>query len=124
MITVYNALIQGITSLNSKGFHIGIVNGGKITIQHVTIRAPADSPNTDGIHTQNTNKIKIINSNIGTEDDCISIGEGSTNINITGVNCGPGHGISIGSIGKHPSDKGVLLYSGYILILKDLIYLY
>jgi len=26
-------------------------------------------------------------------DDCIAINSGSSNINITGINCGPGHGI-------------------------------
>lgn len=78
-----------------------------ITINHITIRAPSDSPNTDGIHTGNINNVNILDSNIGTGDDCISIGAGTTNINITRVNCGPGHGISIGSIGKSPSDQNV-----------------
>lgn len=35
------------------------------------------------------------------------MGGGSQNINITGVNCGPGHGISIGSIGKSTNDSSV-----------------
>lgn len=33
-------------------------------------------------------------------DDCISIQTGCSNICIHNVNCGPGHGISIGSLGK------------------------
>lgn len=78
-----------------------------IIIKNITITAPADSPNTDGIHTGNTNYINILDSNIGTGDDCISIGAGTSNINITGVNCGPGHGISIGSIGKYSLDQNV-----------------
>lgn len=84
-----------------------IEEGENITINNITITAPGASPNTDGIHTGNINYVNILNSNIGTGDDCISIGPGTTNINITGVNCGPGHGISIGSIGKYPSDQNV-----------------
>ena len=33
-------------------------------------------------------------------DDCISIQTGCTNVYIHSVNCGPGHGISIGGLGK------------------------
>ncbi|XP_074378126.1 exopolygalacturonase-like [Apium graveolens] len=104
---VNNGHIQDITSLNSKGFHIKIINGGGTTVEHVNITAPEDSPNTDGIHTSDTSNINILNSNIGTGDDCISMGGGSQNINITGVSCGPGHGISIGSIGKNTNDSSV-----------------
>lgn len=33
-------------------------------------------------------------------DDCISIQTGCSNIYIHNVNCGPGHGISIGGLGR------------------------
>lgn len=33
-------------------------------------------------------------------DDCVSIQTGCTNIYIHNVNCGPGHGISIGGLGR------------------------
>lgn len=33
-------------------------------------------------------------------DDCISIQTGCSNIYVHNVNCGPGHGISIGSLGR------------------------
>lgn len=33
-------------------------------------------------------------------DDCVSIQTGCSNIYVHNVNCGPGHGISIGSLGK------------------------
>ncbi|XP_074354175.1 exopolygalacturonase-like [Apium graveolens] len=107
LTNVNQSLVKDITLLNSKGFQMKIEESENITISNITITAPADSPNTDGIHTGNINYVNILDSNIGTGDDCISIGAGTTNINITRVNCGPGHGISIGSIGKSPSDQNV-----------------
>ncbi|XP_042500561.1 probable polygalacturonase At3g15720 isoform X1 [Macadamia integrifolia] len=38
-------------------------------------------------------------SHIGTGDDCVAIIGDSSFINITNVSCGPGHGISVGSLG-------------------------
>lgn len=33
-------------------------------------------------------------------DDCVSIQTGCSNVYVHNVHCGPGHGISIGSLGK------------------------
>ncbi|KAJ0098476.1 hypothetical protein Patl1_22124 [Pistacia atlantica] len=63
------------------------------------IGAPEHSPNNDGIHVQQSSNVFIDQTRIGTGDDCISIGDGSSHLNITNISCSPGHGISIGSLG-------------------------
>lgn len=81
-------------------------------MENININAPGNSLNTDGIHIAKLNGLNITNSKIGTGDDCISFGEGSRNIRIEGVSCGPGHGFSIGSLGKFPNEEpveGILL---------------
>ncbi|KAJ8545241.1 hypothetical protein K7X08_017824 [Anisodus acutangulus] len=102
-----NALIQGITSINSKFFHFQLDNSRGVHFQDVTIKAPEDSPNTDGIHIGNSNNISANGLEISTGDDCISIGPGTSNVNISDVYCGPGHGISIGSLGKYKNEGDV-----------------
>ncbi|URE01690.1 Glycosyl hydrolases family 28 [Musa troglodytarum] len=79
-----------------------------ITFDSIKISAPGDSPNTDGIHIANSANIQVSNSVIGTGDDCISIGSGCTNLTIFRVLCGPGHGISIGSLDKNAGEKDVI----------------
>ncbi|XP_073025222.1 exopolygalacturonase-like [Primulina eburnea] len=105
--SVKNGLIQDIYSVDSKMFHIHFHGSDNILVNNVGISAPRDSPNTDGIHISNADNITIIDAVIATGDDCISMGPGSTNINITRVLCGPGHGISIGSLGKYNDENDV-----------------
>ncbi|KAM3683555.1 hypothetical protein ACB098_12G156900 [Castanea mollissima] len=79
---ITNSIVQDITSKDSKLFHINLLE--------------CKNPNTDGIHMRHSSQITITNANIGTVDDCISI-----------VTCGPGHGISIGSLGKYQNEQPV-----------------
>ncbi|KAL2485335.1 Pectin lyase-like superfamily protein [Abeliophyllum distichum] len=102
-----NVLINGLTSLNSQMFHIVINGCDNIKVQGVKVLASGNSPNTDGIHVQFSTRVTILNSQISTGDDCVSIGPGTSNLWIENVNCGPGHGISIGSLGRDLKEDGV-----------------
>ncbi|KAJ6311257.1 hypothetical protein OIU77_013097 [Salix suchowensis] len=102
-----NIAISRLTSLNSQMFHIVINGCTNVRIQGVRVMASGNSPNTDGIHVQLSSNVTILNSKIGTGDDCVSIGAGTTNLWIENVVCGPGHGISIGSLGKDLNEPGV-----------------
>ncbi|KAL8262779.1 hypothetical protein R6Q59_024128, partial [Mikania micrantha] len=102
-----DVIVYGLSSVNSQMFHI-VVNGCRnVKVLGVNVVAPSTSPNTDGIHVQLSTGVTILNSKIGTGDDCVSIGPGATNLWIEGVACGPGHGISIGSLGKDLNEQGV-----------------
>jgi len=54
-----------------------------------------------------SSQITITNADIGTGDDCISFGAGTQDITVNQVTCGPGHGISVGSLGKYQSEEPV-----------------
>lgn len=103
---VKNAVIEGITSLDSKWFHFFVYRGNNFTFQDVRVVAPDESPNTDGIHLSSTTGVKILHTSIKTGDDCVAIVQDTHDIVVDNVTCGPGHGISIGSLGKYPDDKG------------------
>ncbi|ONI26776.1 hypothetical protein PRUPE_1G044900 [Prunus persica] len=106
---ITNSTVQDIiTSLNSKNVHMNVFGCKNVTFQHVNITAPGESVNTDGIHIGHSTAINITDANIGTGDDCVSIGHGSKEITVTKVTCGPGHGISIGSLGKYLNEEPVV----------------
>ncbi|KAK4275865.1 hypothetical protein QN277_018879 [Acacia crassicarpa] len=102
-----NSIIRDITSKNSKNFHVNVLGCRNITFVKFSIKAPADSPNTDGIHIGRSTRVRILHSNIETGDDCISLGDGSRQVIVKDVTCGPGHGISVGSLGKYEYEEPV-----------------
>ncbi|KAJ0035676.1 hypothetical protein Pint_24957 [Pistacia integerrima] len=102
-----NIKINGLLSLNSRMFHIVFNGCQNVRVEGVRVIAAGDSPNTDGIHVQLTRNVMIKSSSIKTGDDCISIGPRTKNLWVERVTCGPGHGISIGSLAKDMDEEGV-----------------
>ncbi|GMH08292.1 hypothetical protein Nepgr_010132 [Nepenthes gracilis] len=104
---VADASVRRITSLNPMGFHFFVSQSKNVRMQRLKIIAPETSPNTDGIHISSSDSVRIARSRIETGDDCIGILQGSTRITINRITCGPGHGISIGSLGKREDEEDV-----------------
>eukprot|EP00253_Pinus_taeda_P011575 PITA_11575 len=119
-----NVLIKNLQFVNSQRMHLVVVDSSDIQLNGLEIQAPEQSPNTDGIHLQRVKNAQINNCVIQTDwqthnkhqthykycisgDDCISISSGSSTINIKNIKCGPGHGISIGSLGKNGEEAKI-----------------
>ncbi|XP_051127753.1 polygalacturonase At1g48100 isoform X2 [Andrographis paniculata] len=98
-----NLVVRGLRIQNSPQFHLKFDGCRGVLIDRLSISSPKLSPNTDGIHIQDTKSVGIYNSVIANGDDCISIGPGCSDVDIEGVTCGPSHGISIGSLGVQKS---------------------
>jgi len=94
--------VHGVTLCNSPMFHLVPQNCTDVTISGVTIRSPADAPNTDGIDPSGWNFL-IADCMIDTGDDNIAIKPtisrqpGNKNYNITNCKFVHGHGCSVGS---------------------------
>ncbi|MBZ5537517.1 MAG: glycoside hydrolase family 28 protein [Acidobacteriia bacterium] len=110
MINLYrskNVLISGVTLINSPSWNIHPVLCQNVCIDGVTILAPADGPNTDGIDPDSCKDVRISNCAISVGDDCIIIKSGyryqergvpSENITVTNCVFGTGHcGVGVGS---------------------------
>ncbi|PRQ51085.1 putative polygalacturonase [Rosa chinensis] len=141
-----NLQLSGLAHIDSPKAHISINRSNNVTVSNLHIRAPEDSPNTDGIDISVSTHVNIHDSTIATGnlnslscmrestnqpykslticdvsscqiiffwefmitgDDCIAINNGSSFINITNIACGPGHGISVGSLGVNESYQTV-----------------
>ncbi|KAK4437507.1 Polygalacturonase [Sesamum alatum] len=104
---INNSIIQDVTTKDSKNFHVNCISSYNVTFLRFTVSAPGDSPNTDGIHVARSTNVRITDSIIKTGDDCVSMGDETKEVYIQNVTCGPGHGISIGSLGGYATEKDV-----------------
>ncbi|KAI3887889.1 hypothetical protein MKX03_000596, partial [Papaver bracteatum] len=105
-----NSQLQDITVTNSPKFHVTLLDLSNFNVTNLKVDSPEESPNTDGLHTQRVEHVNIRNSVFRSGDDCVSIGKSSSQVYIKDCHCGPGHGISIGSLGEN----------GHVALVKDI----
>lgn len=98
-----NLKFSNVMVINSQQMHIAFTKCFRVVASNLKVIAPVSSPNTDGIHISASSHIQVKDSMTRTGDDCISIVSNSSEIQIGNIACGPGHGISIGSLGKSHS---------------------
>ncbi|XP_022152594.1 polygalacturonase-like isoform X2 [Momordica charantia] len=102
-----NLVVANLMFKNAQKMHLSFQKCINVKALNLRVVAPGNSPNTDGIHVTETQDVMIRNCVIGTGDDCISIVSGSRNVQAMDISCGPGHGISIGSLGKGNTEAEV-----------------
>ena len=96
-------LVEGVTLTNSPQFHFVPSRCEDVTIRGVTVRAPHDAPNTDGIDPSASKRVHITGCTIDTGDDNIAIKSGNPefgpteDVLIEKCTFLAGHGMSIGS---------------------------
>jgi polygalacturonase len=98
--------VQGITLQNSPSFHLVPTDSENVVIEGVTIRAPADSPNTDAIDPSACKNVLITKCVLDVGDDNVALKSGHSvpgrsaaceDITVTDCTFLHGHGMSIGS---------------------------
>ncbi|KAG7017012.1 putative polygalacturonase [Cucurbita argyrosperma subsp. argyrosperma] len=75
-INSYDIIISNVRFLNSPFWNIHPVYCSNVVVRYVTILAPRDSPNTDGIDPDSSNNVCIEDSYISTGDDLVAVKSG------------------------------------------------
>lgn len=90
--------VKYITLKNSPMFHLVPEGSENVLIEGLTISAPSDSPNTDGIDPGGSKGVVIRDCVIGTGDDNVAVKSGCQDVLVEDSIFLSGHGCSIGSI--------------------------
>ncbi|RHN38843.1 putative polygalacturonase [Medicago truncatula] len=93
--------VSNLSITNSPRSHVAVNMCNGATFSNISINSPGTSPNTDGFDIALSTHIVIHDSNIK------SVNGGSTFVNAIRITCGPGHGISVGSLGKNGTEDKV-----------------
>eukprot|EP00250_Pteridium_aquilinum_P000792 c10955_g1_i2 orf=727-1776(+) len=115
----YNVTVKNLKIMNSPQTHLKFDSCLEVKVSNITIHSPTNSPNTDGIHLQNTQDAEICDSYIENGDDCISIQTGSSNLNIHDVICEAGHGISLGGLGRGQTQACVTNVTVHDVVIRN-----
>ncbi|RZC91401.1 hypothetical protein C5167_027465 [Papaver somniferum] len=99
-VATSNSQLKDVTVTNSPMFHVTLLDLSNFNVTNLKVDSPEESPNTDGLHTQSVENVSIRNSYFRSGDDCVSVGNSSFHVYVNDCHCGPGHGISIGSLGE------------------------
>jgi polygalacturonase len=100
---VANVTVENVTLRNSPKFHVLLESSTSALFSNVTITAPRNSPNTDGIDPKSSTHVHITGCNISSGDDNVAVTSAGIPVptahDILVENCtfGAGHGVSIGS---------------------------
>lgn len=94
-----NLVVRNLKVQNGQQMQLSFERCNQVRATGLSVTSPEYSPNTDGIHITDSQNVEVARTFIGTGDDCISIEDGTKNVRATDITCGPGHGISIGSLG-------------------------
>ena len=102
-----NILVTNITLQNAASMHLFLSDTNHDLVSHVTIKAPATSPNTDGIDPASSHNVLIDHCVIDTGDDNVAIksglveagypNAGTSNVVVEHSQFFHGHGVSVGS---------------------------
>jgi len=94
-----NLTLEGVTLQNSPSFHFVPYQCTNVIANNLTILAPANSPNTDGIDPSQCDSVMITNCTVNNGDDDIAIKAAGLCQGVYVKNCHffNGHGLSIGS---------------------------
>ncbi len=71
-----NLLFQGLTFLNSPSWNLHPAYSEKLDFIDLQIRAPWDSPNTDGFDPESCREVRLLGTEISVGDDCIALKSG------------------------------------------------
>ncbi|KAK3134942.1 hypothetical protein QOZ80_5BG0412690 [Eleusine coracana subsp. coracana] len=111
--------VRGITLQNSPQYHLTFTRSSNIEANYLRVTSPADSPNTVGVHLVDSYNVHVMDDLISTGDDCVSIVGNCTDVRLRAISCGPGHGISIGTLGENNSTDYVEKIKVDTLFISD-----
>ena len=86
-VNVTNAVVNGISSVNPKMFHVAVSGCNNFQASGLKLKAPANSPHTVGFDIAASSSVTISNTIIETGGNCLNVAPGTVGFTQTGVTC-------------------------------------